>query len=387
MQAKVSILRIFIMAFSGRDSDSLNASPYTFFGDFKQRREAFELDVKTILQHTAKCDYNIRVITDEKTPLEEDTLYLRKTREGDIQYQFVTSGAKPTVETIHQKDLKDDKVHYKIPDSLNHDSVQRLLPKIFKIVSERHHYRPPLKAERIAKENPALILAKSRFTEEWCREAKFDPEKGYVRDMKRQWTQAISPLQYAAWAGDTPLVDEFLKMLSSDAKEQALQQLRDVRDNRLERPHLSAILRLGEAYKGYDALYLHQRRCDRESSWEELSEKQCQSVVNLIQWFCSSTPFNPVPTFKEFPEARSLSLVDGEVLNLSFNSREFGSSWGISKGRAHGALHTGFLHSNGDGSQPDLLAIFHFCRIRQQDLTMQITNLETELGRSHCLVM
>lgn len=354
------------------------------FNEIKPFNDAFDLEVKATLQHTAKCDYNIHVMTDEKNSpdIEEGTLYLKKKNKREIECQFIKPGTKiSTTRIIKQQDLNDNIVNYQIPTTLNHDNVQSLLPNILAIIKKEHCYQPPLKAVWMTRQNHALILAKSTFTEEWCGEEKFNFKTLQFQDTKRKWTKPLSPLQYAAWAGDTPLVNEFLKILPDDLKAAALQQLQDVQNHQLERTHLSAIVELSKEYKEYVAKYDKWDWDQRNDHWlQRISKKQFQSVVNLIQWFCSSTPFDPIPSFKEFPEARSLSLWNNNVLALH-STISFGSSLGL-----YSTAQLGIAGGPGAGygigpAARDFAAISRFCEVRKQDLIKQITDLESDLQK------
>ncbi len=348
--------------------------------------EAFDKAVKSLLQHTAKCDYSIHVIEekDKAKPIdiEEGILYLKKNPDGLLQYQFIPPDAKepkkPKIGTITQEDLKDEidenigRTAYPIPERLTNDNVQQLLPKLFKVIN----HVPLLKAEQTAKQNYALILSKRTFKEEWCGQ--------------RDWKQSLSALQYAAWAGDTELVDKFLALLPNDKtlKEEALRQLNEVKTGQLGRKHLSAVTDLKNGYQEYDRLYKVEE-AKRVMNWDQLDvdwvnnvgKNQLRSVVNLLQWYCSSAPFadsrqnNQPPLFGKYPEARSLALWDRVLLNLLSGAGGFGSSWSIYKG----AGRAGWQRLGGVVRLLDFAAVSRFCEVRTNDLNRQIKQLEAEL--------
>ncbi len=429
---------------------------------FNPESKSTPLDqVKTILQHAAKCDYNIQFIMEARginpQNLEIDTLYLKKCQNGDVIYLFKTKENKLRKRYIEAdylygdaKDLvpyvldlirfkylqgesydyniqivedfpesisddtlylKDNDVEYKIEYSfinkgvLVHGSFEKAylsnlmspeewLSKVLTHIKEEENYQPPLKAVAMARKDPALVLAKSTFKEEWCG--------------GRRWKNCLSALQYAAWAGDTPMVDEFLETVTLNMKAVALHQLEEVRDCKLQRPHLSAIDLLISKYKT-----LSLDRYHGEDGWTSLTTKACWpairdlqfgSVVNLIQHFCSSTPFSPLPTFKEFPETRSLvareqcpnSLTSSNMPKKMYETDDqlihtqliwtshlvdlssissFGS--GLSKGYAQKCTNAEVPLLN--YVEVDYQALNEFYRLRKDELAAQIQMLKTSL--------
>lgn len=69
-----------------------------------------------------------------------------------------------------------------------------------------------------------------------------------VEPCGRHWKR-ISPLEYAAWAGDTFMVTMLLSHIPNDYKFLALEQLKNIRDNGTEHgKHLSALKSLIEVF-------------------------------------------------------------------------------------------------------------------------------------------
>lgn len=220
--------------------------------------------------------------------------------------------------------------------------------------------------DKMVAQNYALILSKSTFTEELCGQ--------------RNWTKPISSLQYAAWAGDTDMVDMLLKYVPDHLKQEALDQLKEVRDKGTEHgKHLSAVLALSKEYKEYDVNFESWNWDQRDKQWLQIGLKQLHSVVNLLQWFCSRVPFHPVPSFSHQPEARRLSLWDGALLNLAVDS-SLGSKFSLYKGLwcVEGLCCS---EARWRPRRIDFAAVHHFCEVRTQDLTRQISQLEADLQK------
>ncbi len=344
------------------DAANLALASKKLYATSKCDSQVIEQDVKDLLQHTAKCEYNICVIedgkafTDDMKEMKEDTLYLRKNNKDDIEYQFIGPGRKRISKgDIRHKDLFDKSITYKVPALLNQDTVQPLLPKILDVIYQKEAYYPPLKAEWLAKQNHALILSKTTFTEEWCG--------------KREWKKPLSPLQYAEWAGDTKLSNYYIKLLPADLKNEALQQLKDVRNGHLEREHLSAITEL-----------LHAYHYSRKDIWL----RQFHSVVHLLQWFCS----NGTTDIEQ--HRRLLSLKSGELLNLSvLDPNGFGSIWGLEKrGFTDGSCSERAKKTIGISEYLQGISIVSFFyETKRADIVNQITKLESSQEKSSCLVM
>ncbi len=311
----------------------------------------FATEVKALLCHTAACDYAVHFLPDGfYFPIEEeDLLYLEKNGEKEIKFKYIKRG---------EKEFTFGSVFFNsTPDQLDRDTTWEILPGVLDPINFHSRYQFPLMAIWMARKNPALIVGQSEFTETWCEE-------------ERKWNRPISPLQYAAWAGDTPMVEEFLKILSyhPEMQTQALQQLKDVRDGNLERAHLSAVENLRDEYAR------NRFGCRRMTNWQQtLLNKQLQSVVNLLQWFCSTTAFHPVPSFEKFPKMRSLMINNDSALDASEVLVKGCGKYCGYMGKFERPQH---WHDN---FESDFRAVSHFCEVRKRDLTRQIDNLESAL--------
>ena len=423
---------------------------------FNPESKSTSLDeVKKILQHTAQCDYNVALVSSFPKELNTDTLYLRKYPEGDVGYRFINEKGKlrkalieaeclygdvkelipyvlKLIQDIYLKNqtydynillveefpelIVDDSVYIKDADFVDeieyrfvNKSDQKLiqgsfdkkkltdlmskeewLAKVFASLKQVERYQAPLAAVAMARKNPALVLEKTTFTEEWCG--------------SRKWEQPLSALQYAAWAGDTPMVDEFLAILPVNLQEKALEQLIKVRDRKLQRPHLSAIGILLKEYKkqGFDRDHGEGTWMSlwKKIRWQDIREKQFKSVVNLIQQFCSSTPFSPIPEFKVFPETRSLiarKLCPDSLTNSAWSAQrryrtEPQAIWtshhvDLSSLASFGSgLTKGYREVSTNSEVPlltyakvDYDALEHYYRLRKQELNEQIRMLQTNL--------
>jgi hypothetical protein len=187
-----------------------------------------------------------------------------------------------------------------------------------------HGWQPGLKAVSMAKQNYAVILAKSTFSEE-----------------SRQWADPISPLQCAAWAGNTHLVKEFLDILPKELKKEALDQLTVVRDHGLEHPNLSGMLALKKNSTAFDGTVI-----------QETFRQPAQVVMQFFH-----------TEFPDFPEPLTLSSINR-----------------ITHRTTHKFLPKYALQL--ELSTYDMLfdaVIDQFCELRQQVLMQQVKDLETEV--------
>jgi hypothetical protein len=357
----------------------------TLFADAKQYDaapqdiETFKQDIKALLQFTAKRELNILIVEDGKdfANANQDTLYLRKNDKTDIEYLFIKPGQKKISSGVL---LTRDLWNYTVPGLLDNVTLRPLLPKILEVIYNREKYRPPLKAKWIASNNYRLILGKSTFIEEWCG--------------NREWTKPLSPLQYAAWAGDTELSNDYLKLLPADLKAEALQQLKDVRNDLLERKHLSAINDLIKVQEKHRQIYAQYRYEGNflENCAKEIRKQQFHSTVTLLQWFCSDDQGGK-------SEAQLMSGLNLAVLD----PHGFGNAWGLKRLYYPRFMLPGYTSTvTYDTSQSPGVEVcgmnFHYNPLtdfylsKKWDIVAQINQLESELkprssNRSSCLVM
>lgn len=175
----------------------------------------------------------------------------------------------------------------------------------------------------IIAKNPEFILKKGSFVEKWCGQ--------------REWKE-VSPLEYAAWAGDTFLVNAFLKYIPKESLPEAYEQLKNVKQNGTEHgKHLSAVTQLIQAYDDFFILvnkYLKPATITKEEKeqydkqWVEVVGKaQLHSVVNLLNYmvtfsywsFCDRVT-NPIDFTKPVPYIRYERWEEeGFGLNISFS--------------------------------------------------------------------
>jgi hypothetical protein len=246
-------------------------------------------------------------------------------------------------------------------------------------------------AEEIVRFNNSLILSKNTFTEDWCGQ--------------RHWTTPISALQYAAWAGDTDMVNMFLKHVPDDLKHEALNQLKAIKEHGTQYgEHLSAIRTLQQAYKEFadcdDRKFFSGEQLYQSFAepWKKVGLNQLHSVVNLLQWFCSRIPFTyysfstpGTPSFTQpLPKARQLLLHSGNQLDLTSSS-----TLGVSDTLYVYANSGVYLSSNGEDARATIRGHFmcaerpvdealnRFCWVRTEDLIKQIAQLEADTRKQH----
>ena len=222
------------------------------------------------------------------------------------------------------------------------------------------------RAQVMIDQNPSLILNKRSFTEEHCGQ--------------RKWL-AVSPLEYAAWAGDKDLVDSFLKALVTvEQKQEAFLQLKGVKERGTEHgAHLSVVLKLIHQYEEYIHKFNKSSEKENNQSWVEgVGKAQLHSIVNLLQWYCSKYSFDPVPSFSKATD-RTLDWWKGDTLDLSADST-LGSSEGLYKVWVDGVVGV-FLtkHLDAQTAALDLKAVQSYYLTRQNNLKNQILQLEANL--------
>jgi len=197
----------------------------------------------------------------------------------------------------------------------------------------------------------------------------------------REW-EAVSPLEFAAWAGDTFMVEMLLSHISDEFKHLALKQLRSVKEKGTEHgPHLSYLKPVINAYTEYDS------RCDSVHRSQRLkyfivkiggSQKKYLPVY-VLQEFCGPVPFYPVPEFKRVP-VRSCLLPDGSSLLPYSASSGLGVQFALYKGskvRCIGGPEDEWISLFAKYIEYiELPALRRFRLVRTEDLVMQISRLE-----------
>jgi len=201
----------------------------------------------------------------------------------------------------------------------------------------------------------------------------------------RTW-RAVSPLEFAAWAGDVTKDDDdhgmlnlLLQYVSDEDKQAALNQLSHVMEKGTEQGEfLSPYKTLTKEYDVFKINYAQWNSLNRDDHWIKaigLAQKLLPMVG--IQEFCDPQPFTPLPDFKKAPH-RSCKLADGSVLVLDSTSG-LGSTFALYKGpvrlsgvavRLRGAI------AASRGTVVDSAPIIHFCEIKTDALHEQIKMLQ-----------
>lgn len=230
--------------------------------------------------------------------------------------------------------------------------------------------RKLLQATAKADEQEALLLAgshlywiitKESFQEEWCGQ--------------RKW-KSISPLQYAAWAGDMPLVDKFMDLLPKEHLAVAIKQLKEVIDEGMEwGPFLLAIYLVIDAYKEHSKYFKKWTTEERDYHWvHEIGKAQLNSVVNLLQFMCSRVSLN-IPDFQS-PNRKSILTAK---LDLGCDS-PLGSTHAIFDGiLSKESLEVLPQNSLYFKKASDAYLLQQFCEIRRKQLKYLIAQLEKQL--------
>lgn len=157
-------------------------------------------------------------------------------------------------------------------------------------------------AVKMAKQNFLLPLMRSSFKEEWCGQ--------------REWKHPISPLEYTGWCGDTNLRRDFLELIPTSYKYDALLQLKKVKQNGTEYGTiLSPIYRLKHCYEEYN---FRLKRCYEEYNFRSVNmtmtydervqfwinvigKNQLHSVAYLLQWLLEGSHHNTLPNYNTSP--------------------------------------------------------------------------------------
>jgi hypothetical protein len=143
----------------------------------------------------------------------------------------------------------------------------------------------------------------------------------------REW-QSISPLQFAAWAGDITDDDEYdgmvnvlLQFIPDANKQEALNQLIGVRDIGTENgPFLSPYKKLIEDHITYKINFERWNWAQRDDYWVKvigLAQKQLPIIG--IQEMCDPNPHYPKPIFKH-ATPRSCQLWNKKTLSVDATS-------------------------------------------------------------------
>ena len=204
---------------------------------------------------------------------------------------------------------------------------------------------------------------------------------------ERKW-QAISPLEFAAWAGDVTDEDEgkgmlnlLLQYVSAELRQTALQQLCDIKEKLTQ--HGEFLAPYKKLIACYDAFITH---C---SSWTR--EQQIHYCIKLIgyaqkrlprvgmQEFCAPLPFDPMPEFKRAP-SRTCKLISGVDLLVGPSSD---LSWLCflykeKSGGAERCAAAGFLSF----MRADRTAIAGLCAAKAEILTRQISVLNSKVNNT-----
>lgn len=158
-------------------------------------------------------------------------------------------------------------------------------------------------ARKIIQKNPALILARGSFTERW-------------NDEKRQW-KSVSPLEYAAWSGNSELVARYLSMLPNQCGPLALQQLKKVKAKGVEHgEYLATFNQLISTYASFqqgDAASLIQYR-------KKVGEAQLKSTPFLLKWYRSHF-FSRCATLEDVNTRNASPILQGNPLQKKFTNR------------------------------------------------------------------
>jgi hypothetical protein len=195
--------------------------------------------------------------------------------------------------------------------------LHELLPltQTSKIFWHLFHYKLPernpllyvMKADERGTDN-SLMKLKAHDTHNWECVLKKMPSK---EPCGRNW-KSVSPLEYAAWIGDTFMVTMLLDHVPTEGLQQALDQLRAVKDYGLEHgPHMAPFYALINAYNHYITHF------SQFNNWYE-RKIYCIKTIGVLQrclssfglqWFCDDGFLASDQAFNRAPR-RAFILID-----------------------------------------------------------------------------
>lgn len=217
----------------------------------------------------------------------------------------------------------------------------------------------------------------------------------YDEKANMEW-KSVTPLEFAAWAGDTHMVDMFIQNLPEGLKNSALEQLKNVRTHGTEHgEHLSTINLLIESYKTYG---LGTERVIDEQWIKIVGGAQRKTPMNFLQYFCfpgSLKAFDSKPIRQYSLRYSSDCLDSNSKLGINFTLyRRVQKKWLWSSGTimytttSQGAYAGRRICPEPPGGrgtiERDLEFVREFHKVRKKDLIKQIDLLERELTRSCC---
>jgi hypothetical protein len=195
-----------------------------------------------------------------------------------------------------------------------------------------------------------------------------------------------SPLEYAAWAGDSDMVNMLLSAIPDEYTEIALAQLRGVKNKGIKingeyEEHLSAVKPLIDAYMTYLAKNFKSWKYEsRDSYWvNEIGMAQRCAPINLLQWFYSPISFDLSSVFENAlaHKFKNRPLLPSTYANL-------GSTCAIYKvWQGANSIEKGAGGGGRTACRHDLDAVLCFYKVRSNDLTKQISQLEDSLQSRH----
>lgn len=213
----------------------------------------------------------------------------------------------------------------------------------------------------------------------------------------RSWL-AISPLEFAAWAGDTELVNILLSKVSAPNRSKALEQLLNVQKNGLEgRKYLEPYYSLIDSYKEYIAKFQNWDWPACDDYWvHKIGMNQLMLPLVGLQWMCDKKPFDPLPSFRGSPE-RSCTLYDNTSL-LPLSGSGLASRFALFKGPTSSLLRwPSFLSQDiyplVGGCLLEIRAFLRLCEVKTKELTSIIEQLqklsvkkEYYAHHNHCVI-
>ena len=141
--------------------------------------------------------------------------------------------------------------------------------------------------------------------------------------------KAVSPIQFAAWAGDDDMLAKILSYARGDELPEILVQLQEVKNVGIQ--YGKSLTPYRTLIAAYD-VYLEGTE-DRESSWDDKKRitYACKTIAPLqfklplvgLQWFCDKMPFFRDMDFNRSPERSCFISYRTKALNTSSLSIHF----------------------------------------------------------------
>tara|TARA_R110000868_G_scaffold210193_4_gene460221 strand:+ start:1004 stop:1858 length:855 start_codon:yes stop_codon:yes gene_type:complete len=159
----------------------------------------------------------------------------------------------------------------------------------------------------------AYVLALKQSKPTTFQDVILNATAGIETSSRRRW-ESISPLAFAAWAGDFSdqpdqryMLNMLLRHLPSHYLQRAIKQLQLMQTSGTKqfgeiRNMMSAFQPLDASYASYDYHFKTRTNEERDAYWNQrVGAAQRQLPCFALQEFCRPTPWKPMPDFMNLP--------------------------------------------------------------------------------------